>query len=151
MGLEKGVLEVGEEPHWLGDGRRSGFWTVKWERENNVISARNGTFDSCTLTSGSELWLFLLSVDVTHSCVQSISGDLGDSVCVCLREPKPGLNSKALRGKSVDVRTGITVVSEPEETKCDVNGLHSMAERWTTLKKDGAEKKRMCVTPEGMQ
>ena len=44
-----------------------------------------------------------------------------------------------------------TVVLEREETKCDVNGLHNMAERWTTLKKDGAEKKRMCVTPEGMQ
>ena len=43
------------------------------------------------------------------------------------------------------------MVSEPEETKCDVNGLHSMAERWTSLKKDGAERKRMCVTPKGMR
>ena len=25
IGIEKGVLEVGGEPHWLGDGRRSGF------------------------------------------------------------------------------------------------------------------------------
>ena len=31
LGLEKGVLEVGGEPHWLGDGRRSGFRTVKWK------------------------------------------------------------------------------------------------------------------------
>ena len=68
-----------------------------------------------------------------------------------LHEPKPKSNSKALRGKSVDVRAGITVVSEWEETKCDVNGLHSMAERWTTPKKDGAERKRMCMTPEEMQ
>ena len=37
----------------------------------------------------------------------------------------------------MDVRAGITVVSELEETKSDVNGLHSMAERWTTPKKDG--------------
>ena len=70
---------------------------------------------------------------------------------MCLRETKPESNSKALRGKSVDVRTGITVVWELEETKCDVNGLHNMAERWTTPKKDGVERKRMCMTPEGMQ
>ena len=25
LGLEKGVLKVGGEPNWLGDGRRSGF------------------------------------------------------------------------------------------------------------------------------
>ena len=80
-----------------------------------LFNARNGTFDSCTLTSGSELWLFLLSVDVTHSCVQSVSGDLGGCVCVRLRKPKPESNSKALRGKSVDVRAGIT---NPQ------NGLH---------------------------
>ena len=41
----------------------------------------NDAFDSCTLTSGSELWLFLLSIDVTHSCVQNVSGDLGGCVC----------------------------------------------------------------------
>ena len=34
-----------------------------------LFNARNGTFDSCTLTSGSELWLFLLSVDVTTRLV----------------------------------------------------------------------------------
>ena len=72
------------------------------------MNARNGTFDSCTLTSGSELWLFLLSVDVTHSCVQSISGYLGGCVCVRLCKPKPESNSKVLRGKSVDIRAGIT-------------------------------------------
>ena len=73
-----------------------------------LFNARNGTFDSCTLTSGSELWLFLLSVDVTHSCAQSVSGDLGGCVCVRLRELKPESNLKALQGKSVDVCAGIT-------------------------------------------
>ena len=76
-----------------------------------LFNARNGPFDSCTLTSGSELWLFLLSVDVTHSCVQSVSGDLGGCVCARLRELKPESNSKALQGKSVDVRAGITTSS----------------------------------------
>ena len=35
-----------------------------------------------------------------------------EAVCVRLRETKPESNSKALQGKSVDVRAGITVVSE---------------------------------------
>ena len=46
-----------------------------------LFNARNSTFDSCTLMSGSKLWLFLLSVDVTHLCVQSVSDDLGGCVC----------------------------------------------------------------------
>ena len=63
-------------------------WPKEWVRDGEVgareimlFNARNGTFDSCTLTSGSELWLFLLSIDVTHSCLQSVSGDLGGCVC----------------------------------------------------------------------
>ena len=60
-----------------------------------------------------------------------------EAVCVHLHETKPESNSKALQGMSVDVRIGITVVLELEETKCDVNGLNSMVERWTTPKKDG--------------
>ena len=47
-----------------------------------LFNARNGTFDSCTLTSGSELWLFLLSVDVTTRLVCSVSCFL-DGACVC--------------------------------------------------------------------
>ena len=100
-----------------------------------LFNEQNDTFDSCTLTSVSELWLFFLSIDVTHSCVQSVSGDLGGCACVHLHEPKPESNSKALQCKSVDAHTGITVVSEPEETKFDVKGLHSMAERWATRRK----------------
>ena len=47
----------------------------------------------------------------------------------------------------VDIRANITVVSEREETKCDVNELHGSEERWTTPRNDGAEVKRICVKP----
>ena len=65
--------------HRLAEGVGSGRWSGS--EGIMLFNAWNDTFDSCTLTSGSELWLFLLSVDVTHSCVQSVSGDLGGCVC----------------------------------------------------------------------
>ena len=61
---------------------------------------------------------------------------------VCVR-----LHKMKSESKSVDVRIGMTVVSEWGDTECDVNGLHSMTERWTTLKKDCAKRKRMANNP----
>ena len=42
-----------------------------------------------------------------------------EAVRVHLRKAKPESNSKALRGKSVDVRASVTVVLEQGETKMD--------------------------------
>ena len=74
---------VGSGANYTGHKLAEGVGSGRWSGNEGIMlfNERNDAFDSCILTSGSELWLFLLSINVNNSCVQSVSGDLGGCVC----------------------------------------------------------------------
>ena len=86
-----------------------------------LFNERNDTFDSCTLTSSSELWLFLLSVIVKPLIVLVhfyVSYGLGrSSACVAVKA-KVAENRET---SPVDIRANITLeVVEDRQVDVDV-------------------------------